>query len=124
MKLFFLCISIGFAFLMDLLLQGHWIFAIIPTLMVCATCYWFWHIDLNNRLVLAFMVGFFLDSIYFFSFGTHLLLLFILAFAVEWMKIFLSRSESYVTEGMRIALMVIFFRLLITPVAIITKTIV
>ena len=123
MTLFFLFITMIGAFFADILFQGHWIFAVVPALTVCMACYWFWRLGLNMRLFLAFAVGFVLDSIHLFSFGTYLLLLGALAFAVEWMKMLLSRSESHATDGMRVAFLIILFRLLVTPMSFIIKTI-
>lgn len=113
----FFVFSMGVALFADLLLGSTKIFNVIPLLSACMACIWFWHLGFGSRIASAFVIGFLMDAIHFSPVGTHLFVLVMLAFVSEWMKFFFSNTGSVMVRGMSIAMLLIFFRVSIIPVA-------
>ncbi|MDP3770484.1 MAG: rod shape-determining protein MreD [Candidatus Sungbacteria bacterium] len=116
-KTFFFIFSMGIAFVADLLFGGTTIFNVIPLFGVCTACVWFWHLGFASRISSAFVIGSVMDAIHFSPVGTYLLVLVMLACVTEWMKSFFSNTESVVVKGMSIVILLILFRVCVSPIS-------
>ena len=115
-KTSFLILSLGIAFLIDKI-GGKIFSSLIPPLIIGVIFYWYGRVDLKDRILLAFLCGFVLDTIGFFPMGTYTGLLLVLAWAYELLKSFFSNTESRTVMALSISLLLIGFRLLIFPVS-------
>ena len=115
MKTFiFLLLSTVAAFAFDVA-WGHIAAGIIPPVAVIALLYWFWRLDLGQRLLCAMISGAVLDTIGFLPPGTYMLILVSLAFLCEPMKTFFSNTESRMVIALNVIILVIAFRILVFP---------
>lgn len=111
-----LIVTIYFALVLDVFfasLGG----TIVPSLAVAVICFWFWRLTLVERLFLAFVFGLLLDVIGFLPMGAHALILVCMAYVCELMKSFFSNNESRVVIVINVVILMIVFRLLVTPVS-------
>ena len=115
MKTFiFLLLSIASAFVFDIV-WGQIAGGIIPPIAVLAILYWFWRLDLGQRIVLAIISGAILDTIGFLPSGTYMLILMGLAFICEPMKTFFSNTESRMVIALNVIILAAILRILVLP---------
>ena len=115
MKIFLsLILTIGVAFMLDIFfaLPGG---SIVPPLVITAVCYWFWRLTLIGRFFLALGIGLLLDVTGFLPVGTHMLILILIAYISEPMKDFFSNNESRMVIALNVVMLMILFRLLMSP---------
>ena len=112
--LIFLLLSFTAAFAFDVA-WGQIAAGIVPPVAVIAILYWFWRINLGQRIVLAMISGAILDTVGFLPPGTYVLILTGLAFLCEPMKTFFSNTESRMVIMLNVVILVIAFRIFIFP---------
>ena len=88
---------------------------IIPPVVVIAILYWSWRLEFGQRIILAAISGVVLDTIGFLPSGTYILILVGLAFLCEPMKTFFSNTESRLVVALSVIILVIAFRILVSP---------
>lgn len=76
--------------------------------------FWFWRLRLLVRLSMAFVIGFFADSIFFLPPGTYIVVFVLLAFFTEFLRLFFSNTFSRVTYVLGIIILTAIF-LVLTP---------
>lgn len=114
--IFSLILTIGAAFIVDTFLAplgGN----VISPLTITTVCYWFWHLTLPRRLFLALGMGLLLDIVGFLPMGTYMLVLIAMAYICEPIKDFFSNNESGAVIALNILILMIIFRLLMSPVS-------
>jgi len=114
-KILLLTVTICFGLVLDVFFSPFG-GTIVPPLAVVVACFWFWRLTLIKRILLAFVFGLLLDVIGFLPMGAHTLILICMAYACELMKSFFSNNESRVVITINVVILMIIFRLLITPV--------
>lgn len=97
---FFLEISLG---------NNLALWAVRPPLVGAVLFFFFGVRQLFFRLFLAVIGGVLLDSVSWYPFGTHLVILLTSAFFVEILQYFLSNVESLVTRGVSMAIEIFLF---------------
>ncbi|MDP3779088.1 MAG: rod shape-determining protein MreD [bacterium] len=112
--LFYLVASICLGFVFDMVF-GQVAGGFVPPLMVAVICYWFWHFDLGERLLLALCAGVIMDTLGFLPAGTYALLLVALAWMCEPMKSFFSNTESRPVVVLCSLILLIGFRIMVAP---------
>ena len=115
MKTFiFLLLTVGVAFAFDVV-WGQIAGGIIPPVAVIVILYWFWRLDMGQRLAAGMISGVVLDTMGFLSPGTYALIFVCLAFLCEPMKTFFSNTGSHTVVVLNVVILVIMFRLSVFP---------
>ena len=85
--------------------------------VLSAAVFWFWKMRLSSRIFLGIFAGIFVDSVSAYPPGTYLLLFFVAALLTEVLRIFFSETESYLTRGISMAVLLIVCVNLVQPLA-------
>ena len=109
-----LLLTAGVAFAFDVL-WGQIAGGIIPPIAVIVILYWFWRLDMGQRLAAGMISGVALDTIGFLPPGTYTLIFVCLAFLCEPMKTFFSNTGSRTVVVLNVVILVIAFRLSVFP---------
>ena len=109
-----LLLTAGVAFAFDVL-WGQIAGGIIPPVVVIVILYWFWRLDMGQRLAAGMISGVALDTIGFLPPGTYTLIFVCLAFLCEPMKTFFSNTGSRTVVVLNVVILVIAFRLSVFP---------
>ena len=72
-------------------------------------CFWSWQMSMEARLWLGLGVGLVMDAISLIPFGSSMLAFLILALACEFLRMFFSDTESKITRGVSVALLMAVF---------------
>lgn len=112
-KLFFLILTISAALVFDIFFtpEGN----VIPLFVIGAACYWFWRLTLTRRFSLALGIGSLLDVVGFLPMGTHMIIFIVMTYLCEFMKDFFSNNKSRAVIALNIIILMITFRLLVSP---------
>ena len=87
----------------------------IPPLMVIIVFYWFWRLDLGQRLLLSMVSGVILDTIGFLPSGVYTLMFVCGAVLCVPMKNFFSNTESRPVTVLSVIILTLVFRLSVVP---------
>lgn len=87
-------------------------------LVISAVVFWFWRLKLLSRILLGVLTGIFMDGISPHPWGTYLMLFMVLAILSELLQLFFSDTDSYLTQGISMAISLFLALNLIYPVAI------
>ena len=109
-----LLLTAGVAFAFDVL-WGQIAGGIIPPVAVIVILYWFWRLDMGQRLAMGMISGVALDTMGFLPPGTYALIFVCLAFLCEPMKNFFSNTGSRAVVVLNVVILVIAFRLSVFP---------
>ena len=112
--LIFLLLSTIAAFAFDVV-WGQIAGGIIPPIAVIVMLYWFWRLDMGQRLAAGMISGVVLDTMGFLPPGTYALIFVCLAFLCEPMKTFFSNTGSRTVIVLNVVILVIVFRLSVFP---------
>ena len=112
----FLVLSVISAFAVDSIV-GQIAGGNIPPLMVIIVFYWFWRLDLGQRLLLSMVSGAILDTIGFLPSGVYTLMFVCGAVLCVPMKKFFSNTESHPVTALSVIILALIFRLSIAPVS-------
>lgn len=107
-------LTIAFALMLNIFFAPI-IGSLISPLVIGVACYWFWRFVLGQRLVFAFVLGSLLDMMGFLPMGTYTLIFVCMAYVCESMKSFFSNTGSRMVMALNIIILIIIFRVLITP---------
>ena len=110
----FVLLTSGAAFAFDVI-WGQIAGSIIPPVAVLVILYWFWRLDMGQRLVLSMISGTVLDTMGFLPPGAYPLIFVCLAFLCEPMKTFFSNTGSRTVIALNVIILVIMFRLSVFP---------
>ena len=110
----FVLLTSGAAFAFDAI-WGQIAGSIIPPVTVIMILYWFWRLDMGQRLVLSMISGVVLDTMGFLPPGAYSLIFVCLAFLCEPMKTFFSNTGSRTVIALNVIILVIMFRLSVFP---------
>ena len=116
MTLFFILISEGVALFLDAVIRGAFLFGYLPPLSFFLAIGWFMKLELRANLILALAVGFILDSIRFFPFGTYMAVFIVAACMTAWLKTFFHQTGSRVASVLGGGMVVLLSWILIIPV--------
>lgn len=111
MKFFLFVVSLVAAVILEWSIANSFKFIIVPPLMALIAFFWFWNIKFQHRIYLALALGFFMDSISLFPFGTYMGTFIIIVLLSEFLQLFLSNTYSFLVEwiGVGVLIFSLFF---------------
>lgn len=87
---------------------------ISPPLLALWAGFWFWRLELQPRLWLAVLAGFFIDSVHLAPFGSAMALFLLLALLTGFFRFFFSDIQSPLTQTLHLGI-IIFVSCLASP---------
>lgn len=117
MKWILICASIVAAFFFEWALESsmpH--IGISFPIGITAILYWFWELEIRQRIMLAFVAGIFIDVISVFLFGTATATLLLIAFATEPLRVLFSNVGSYFIRALALGMSVAAYYFLSLPI--------